>query len=92
MEEAKVFSFIDSELSFDDANELLMELLRNKINFHKVKNFSSVIRFDKSDIDSKEKIDELTRTRDHIRDFITAAKNSNKKISIFSEFIITVKD
>ncbi|MFN8282013.1 MAG: hypothetical protein U0U67_02300 [Chitinophagales bacterium] len=89
MKTIQKFSFIDSELSYEDAKELLVELYKYKINFHKVKNFTSIIRYDKSDVDSVQKIEELKKSRDGILAFIEYAKIENSKIKIFSDVMLS---
>ncbi|HRH58125.1 MAG TPA: hypothetical protein PLS10_10745 [Chitinophagales bacterium] len=91
MQPTTKFSFIDSELPYKDAKELLTELFKYKINFHKVKNFSSIIRYDKTDVDSIQKIEELTKSRDAMMQYLESAKEENRKVTIFSDFQISIK-
>lgn len=91
MQTTQKFSFIDSELSYEDSKELLTELFKYKINFHKVKNFSSVIRYDKTDVDSIQKIEELAKSRDAMLQFIELARLENKNVTVFSDFQLTIK-
>lgn len=91
MKTTATFQLIDSEFSYDDAKELLMELIKQKINFHKVKNFTSVIRYDETDTDSLEKVKTLINTRNSISEFIETAKKEGKNVSIFSELKLTIK-
>lgn len=91
MQPTTKFSFIDSELPYKDAKELLTELFKYKINFHKVKNFSSIIRYDKTDVDSIQKIEELTKSRDAMMQYLESAKEENKMVTIFSDFHISIK-
>lgn len=91
MQPTTKFSFIDSELPYKDAKELLTELFKYKINFHKVKNFSSIIRYDKTDVDSIQKIEELTKSRDAMMQYLESAKEENRMVTIFSDFHISIK-
>lgn len=91
MQPTTKFSFIDSELPYKDAKELLTELFKYKINFHKVKNFSSIIRYDETDVDSIQKIEELTKSRDAMMQYLESAKEENKMVTIFSDFHISIK-
>ncbi len=91
MQPTTKFSFIDSELPYKDTKELLTELFKYKINFHKVKNFSSIIRYDETDVDSIQKIEELTKSRDAMMQYLESAKEENKMVTIFSDFHISIK-
>ncbi len=85
---SKTYDFIEGTYEPADAKELLSQLIRNKINFHKVNNFSSIIRHDKPDIGSKEKINELNKTKEDILKFIQRAELEQKKLRIFAEIHI----
>ena len=59
----KRFALIEGEFSAEDAREILMELLANKLSFHTKRNFSSEIRFKKQDEFSVQRIQELEKTQ-----------------------------
>lgn len=86
------YSLIDAKLSPEDAKEIITELIRNKINFHNVKNFSSIIRFDKPHIGSREKIEDLKKTKEQIIDLINFAKTENKQVSVYADIVISIED
>ncbi|HUM53245.1 MAG TPA: hypothetical protein PK431_15575 [Chitinophagales bacterium] len=86
------YSLIDAKLSPEDANEIITELIKNKINFHNLKNFSSVIRYNKPHIGSREKIVELKKTKERIIDLINFAKTENKNVVVYADIVIRIED
>lgn len=90
MKHHKTYSFIEGIFEPLDAKELLLELFREKMKFHNTKNFSSIIRFNKPIIGSKEKVDELRKTKEDIVRLIGIALANNKKLKIVSEIKIYI--
>jgi hypothetical protein len=83
---------IDGTYSASDANEILMNLLSDKIKFHQLKNFSSSERLDKNDHNSLIRISELEECKKQVVELVAQARESNQKFTIHSQIIITLHD
>ena len=59
MKKKQELKLIEGEFTPQDAKEILTNLYTSKLNFHLMKNFSSMERFGKSDDLSNKKIPEL---------------------------------
>ena len=55
-------------------------MIKSKINFHNLRNFSSEIRYNRPDLQSKRRIEELTEAKEILLDMISDAKRDSKKI------------
>lgn len=88
MNKEERLSLIEGEFDVFEAKEILTNLYMTKINFHKVKNFSSQIRFEKDDKTAIERIPVLKQCMERYSEIIEEAKNQNKKVKISSEIII----
>lgn len=92
METIQTLSLIKGKYTPIEAKEILTEVLKAKINFHNLKNFSSEIRNNKSDEQSKRRIIELSEAKEYMLDLIKVAQISEKNISIESDIFIQVVD
>lgn len=90
MKNTKVLKLIDGSFSPDEAREILMNVFSSKIQFNKMKNFSSEERFGKEDITALKRIPELKKSMDIISKLIEEAKQNNETIQIISEVKITL--
>lgn len=81
---------IDSEFSPEEYKEILNNLFLKKIEFHKIKNFSSQIRFGLDDTNSIEKITELNQSLEKIAELFEEAKNKDQRLAVFSEIHIDI--
>lgn len=90
MKNTKVLKLIEGSFSPDEAREILMNVFSSKIQFNKMKNFSSEERFGKEDITAVKRIPELKKSMDIISKLIEEAKQNNETIQIISEVKITL--
>ena len=88
MNKEERLSLIEGTFDVNEAKEILTNLYMTKINFHKVKNFSSQIRFEKDDKTANERIPVLKQCMEKYSEIIQEAKLKNKRIQISSEIII----
>ncbi|MGL2965831.1 hypothetical protein [Flavobacterium sp. XGLA_31] len=87
--EKKEFQLIDSTFTPDDANSILVSLIRNKINYHKLDDFSNHIRYDRDRAHSKKRIEALLKTKEELQEFIAAAKQKGVNVIVTSSINIT---
>ena len=78
--------------SASDANEILMNLISDKIKFHQLKNFSSSERLDKNDHNSLIRISELEECKKQVVELVSQARESTQKFTIHSQIVITLHD
>lgn len=90
MKNTETFTLIDRHFSYDDAEETLLEMFSSKINYHKIKNWSSQERFGKDDEIAQIKIPELKKELEKLQTLLSKAKNNGKEIDITSEIKITL--
>ena len=75
----------------NEARELLLRLLADKINFHNLKNWSSRERFGKPDIDSEQRVKYLDESRKNVEMFISKAISEQKNITINSSIEMNIE-
>lgn len=68
-----------------DALDILMNAYSNKIQFHEMKNFSSIVKEGKEDESALLRIDELKQCKEAILKIISDAEFNNCSIEIFTE-------
>lgn len=90
MNKEKNYSLIDGEYTPKQAEEILRDLYASKIQFHQMKNFSSIERFGKEDEISVKRIPQLESALASVIEVISQANNDDDLISICSEVKITV--
>jgi hypothetical protein len=84
MSERKKINLINGHFNANDANEILMDLYIKNIQFNKVKNFSSQIRFGNDDCEAVSRLEELKSNLLVISAIINEAKQLNKNVVINS--------
>lgn len=84
METTEKITLIDGNYSPSEAKEILMNLFNNKIDYHTVKNFSSLERFGKEDQTALRRLPELKETVALISQIINDATSQNKNIIVKS--------
>ncbi len=84
-----VYGLIRGAFTTDDARELLMTLLDNKIGFHQLNNRSRRERFGESDAAVVKRVDELRQTKADIATLIDEAAAAGMKLSISCNIEIT---
>ena len=84
METLKKINLINGEFNSFEAREILLDMCNKNINFNKVQNFSSQIRFGSDDEKALHRIDQLRESVAHISEIINEAKTLNKNLKIKS--------
>jgi hypothetical protein len=84
MSERKKINLINGHFNANDANEILIDLYIKNIQFNKVKNFSSQIRFGNDDSEAVSRVEELKSNLLVISTIINEAKQQNKNVVINS--------
>ena len=92
MSRIEKLNLIDGLFSQEEVNDILIKLFTDKINFYKLKNLSSQLKFEKDDKTANERMPELKEEIIKIQNLITEAKKSNKKFKITSEITISFSD
>ena len=82
---------IEGKFSPEDAKEILLELINHKINFHKLKNFSSEERFGQSIEGSKKRIEYLKKAKQKIVKIIDKANDNNNNLRLESSIEIFIE-
>lgn len=88
MENNQEFKLIDGTFSIEDADRVLTTLLNYKIDYHNREDFSNHIRFNKDIEHSKKRIQELTETKEQIKNLIKNSKSEDIKFVIKSNISI----
>jgi hypothetical protein len=84
MEKKKKINLINGQFDAEAANEILMDLYTRNIQFNKVKNFSSQIRFGNEDLNALTRVQQLKENLSTIESIINEAKHLNKNLVINS--------
>ncbi len=92
MKNTEKIKVIDGNFTYDEAKEILMNLISSKINFHNIKNFSSQEWFGKEDDVAQKRIPELKEEMEKLQVILSEAKKNNKRLIVSSEINITLID
>jgi cell fate (sporulation/competence/biofilm development) regulator YlbF (YheA/YmcA/DUF963 family) len=92
MNKSEKVSLIKGNFSPTEAKEILTSVFATKMQFHKLKNFSSQELFGKEDAVAHERIPELTKSINTVEKMIEYAKQHNKTIHIVSEVSLEFVD
>lgn len=92
MNKAEKLTFIEGAFTDEDAKDFLMNIFSTKINYHKLKNYSSQVRFGKDDATAQKRIPELKRDLEKIQQLLAEAKATNKRLMITSEINISLAE
>lgn len=84
METTKKISLIEGNYTPSEAKEMLLDLYNKNINFNKVKNFSSQVRFGEDDEMALEHIENLTKSVNYLTQLLKDAQVENKNLVIKS--------
>jgi hypothetical protein len=82
------FTLVEGKFSAQDAREILLSLINNKIKFHELKNFSHEVRFSRTDNHSVMRIAELKACRESLKDRLKMAVDSNTIIKVHSTVVV----
>lgn len=74
----------------DEAAELLIALINNKLQFHTLKAFSSEERDGTVCEQSRRRIESLNKTKEHVLGLIAEASKRNRKVTIDSTLDIRI--
>ena len=86
------YKLIDGTFDVDEAKDILLGLVKYKIQFHANKVFSTDIRFGEMDEPSSKRAYELKQTREEIQDMIQLLELTNKKLKITSTINVEIID
>lgn len=92
MNKEEKLSLIEGEFDALEANEILQNIFSTKINFHKMKNFSSQERFGLEDQTAIKRLPILILNLEKLNNIIANAQLHNKKLKISSEIKIEFLD
>ena len=92
METLKKINLINGKFDSIEAREILLDMCNKNINFNKVQNFSSQIRFGEDDEKALSRIDQLRESVANISEILEEAKAHNKKLKIKSFIEIEYED
>jgi hypothetical protein len=82
---------IEGDFSAAEAQEILINVFSSKIQFHEMRNYSSMERFGKEDIFAKKRIDELKKCVEEFKRVVSEANVNNQQIQINSIIKISIK-
>lgn len=92
METMKKINLMNGEFNSIEAREILLDMCNKNINFNKVQNFSSQIRFGEDDEKALNRINQLKESVSSITEILEEAKAHNKKLKIKSFIEIEYED
>lgn len=93
METNHNYKLIEGIFNPSEAKKVLLDIINAKINYHNLDAFSNHIRFDAGILNSKSRVEELTKTRETIKALIEVADKNNMQLQINSQITITlIKD
>lgn len=94
MKENETIDLINGTFTPSEAQELLLTLLNNKIDFHNKKNWSSRERFGKPDANSEQRLKYLRESRNKVVSLIArliSEDNEAKSVTLNSSIEIIIK-
>lgn len=83
---------IDGYFSVEDANILLMELLRFKINFHNGRLFRDYEREGKDISNSKQRLAQLNRSLTELRRYMADAQKEGRTLEIHCSILVSQQE
>jgi len=92
METMKKINLINGNFNSFEAREILMDMCNKNINFNKLQNFSSQIRFGEDDEKALQRIAVLNESVAYIKKILEEAKSNNKNVIIKSFIEIAYED
>lgn len=91
MKNTQVIELITGSFTTEEAKQILSGLIKHKIDFHYMKNFSSEQRLGVSVQGSRERIQELNESRKKVFELIEKAFAEGRHLKISSTIIIEVE-
>ncbi len=86
----ETIQLIDGEFLAGDANDLLMELMNHKINFHQLRSFSMEERLGSAGEQSMTRLAELRKDRERLQSILDYAAKRGLKLDVQSKIEIRV--
>ncbi len=90
MNKIEQLQFIEGNFSDEEAKEILMTIFSAKISYHKMKNLSSQVGFNKDDEMAQKRIPLLQKATEKFLDIISEAKLNKKRLLITSDINISI--
>ncbi len=85
-----VFDFIRGIFAPSDAQDIILSLIQDKIQYHQRRNFSAMETLGKQDEHSTRRIDELKKIREEVYELIRDADTKGVRLHIDSQIRISV--
>lgn len=85
-------TLIKGSFSVDEAKEILTSIFSYKINFHKIRNLSSQVRYGTDNEIEKNRIPALKMEMEKLQLILAEAKAHNKKLMVNAEISIVLVD
>lgn len=92
VESKKEIKLIDGVFTPDEAKSVLITMIDNKINYHKLDDFSYHIRTDRHPHHSKKRVDELLETKAQLRSWIDLIQPHSPQLRIKGTVIIELDE
>lgn len=87
----KTTKLISGQFTPSEAQEVLLEIIDSKINFHKIKNLSSLVRSNQPKRESELRIKELKEAREQILALIKTAKEQESTLRIDASLYVSLE-
>lgn len=91
MEKKEIIELINGTFTPDEAREILLKLLNSKIQFHNVKNWSSLERLGKPDAYSELRLQHLIESRTKVQSLLSKAMVEERLLTINSRIEIYIE-
>jgi hypothetical protein len=92
METYHTINLIDNIFTPSEANDVLISIIRNKINFHNLEIFSLEERNGENIERSKKRLLELKASNQKLIEIIQFAERNDKKLKVYSSIDIEITD
>jgi len=92
MKKAETFTIIDGNFTYDEANEILPNMISSKINYYNINNWSAQVRFGKDDAIAQKRIPALRNEMKKLENILLEAKAKNLKLVVSSEINILLME
>ncbi len=84
------FKLVEGIFNAEDAEEILLTLIEQKMKFHELKSFSNEVKTGQKHLQSLQKVEELAETRRKIKELVNAEVNNSAVFSILSTINIEI--
>jgi hypothetical protein len=91
MKKTETIDLIKGTFTPTEAQELLLDLLNSKINFHNKKDWSSRERFGEPDANSKQRLKYLMEARKKVQTLLSKSTGEEKSVTINSVIEINIE-